>query len=350
MRKKLIFDFCIIKNSLNSDNGIIFVAKSGDNFLDKSLIEKKEYKDIKKVIEKFGYIETSQLQFEPLSELSTQLSSKKMKTFLESYGLNYSKELEDGIKEFSNLKNEDENLSLTKKTVDKLFNFKYKEPDISGKVTLYFYLFLEFGFNQYDKPVIYLNGDFNNSEDHDTRNYIKIVESDFERVIDPNKLNSIVLSSCKKQKDFLREIGILYSGFFKYQRNFEKMDSMVIQEKKYPYKLAEVRKFLDLNQSIVIETNRVGYDTLINLSSKIRTESVVELRQLIPITDIEHEVKELTIFLNKRIKELSEIEEFEKAAKIKKDVDFINGQIIYLKKINRAQITTKEYFKIFSIP
>lgn len=377
MSKKLIFDFCIIPNPFASGiRNIIFVAKSGDNFLDKSLVEKKEYKDIKEIIEKFGYTETGQLQFESSNNPSNQSSVGEMKTFLESCGLKYSRELEVNIvKDFTNLKNETDDDArnnidfiygnndfisgdspISKKTKNKLiesreelFKFKHKEPEMLDKVTLYFYLFLEFGFNQYGKPVIHFNGDFNSSEDHDNRNYIKIVASDFERVLDPNKPNSIVLSSCKTQKDFLREIGILYSGFFKYQRNIEKMDSMVVQEKKYPYKLAEVRKFLAPNQSIVVETNRMGYDTLIKLSNKIKTESVIESRQFIPTGDIEHEAQELSQFLNKKIEILSDDEDFEEAAKVKKDVDFINNQVDRIKKMNKTQITTKEYFKIFSI-
>lgn len=377
MSKKIIFDFCIIPNPFASGTrNIIFVAKSGDNFLDKSLAEKNEYKDIKEIIEKFGYTETSQLQFESSNNSSTQSSLREMKVFLESCGLKYSRELEVSIiKDFTNLKNEtdedarnnldfmygnidfnSDDSTINKKTKNKLiesreelFKFKHKEPEMFDKVTLYFYLFLEFGFNQYGKPVIHFNGDFNSSEDYDNRNYIKIVSSDFERVIDPNKPNSIVLSSCKTQKDFLKEIGILYSGFFKYQRSIEKMDSMVVQEKKYPYKLAEVRKFLAPNQSIVVETNRMGYDTLIKLSNKIKTESVIESRQFIPTGEIEHEAQELSQFLNKRIEILSEDEEFEEAAKIKKDVDFISNQVSRIKKMNKTEITTKEYFKIFSI-
>lgn len=376
MNKDLIFDFCIIPNPFASGiRNIIFIAKSGDNFLDKSLAEKKEYKDIKDIIEKFGYTETDHLQFESSNNSnSLQSSAKEIKSFLENCGLKYSRELEVGIlRDFTSLKIETDreavsNLDLYSSNFDvkdspindstknkliesrsELFKFSYKEPEIGEKVTLYFYLFLEFGFSQSGKPVIHFNGDFNSSDDYDNRNYIKIVQSDFERVIDPSKPNSIILSSCKTQKDFLREVGILYSGFFKYQKNVEKIDAMMIQEKKFPYKLAEVRKFLAPGQSIVVETNRMGYDTLIKLSNKIKTESAIESRQLIPTGDIEREAEDLSQFLNKKIEDLSEHEDFEEAAKMKKDVDFISNQVNKIKKMNKVQITTKEYFKIFSI-
>jgi len=379
MSKNLSFDFCIIPNPFsNGTRNMIFIAKSGDNFLDKSLVDTRDYMDIKEILEKFGYTETSHLQFESSNNSNSKESSpKKMKSFLESCGLQYSRELEVNIvRDLTNLKNEtdeaarnkfdfmseESNFDLTKenliseKTKNKLiesrselFKFKHREPEISGKVTLYFYLFLEFGFNQFGRPIIQFGGDFYNSEDHDDRNYIKIVSSDFERVSDPKKPNAIILSSCKTQSDFLKEAGILYSGYFKYQRNVESMDAMIVQEKKYPYKLAEVKKFLDPKQSIVVETNRMGYDKLITLSNKIKTESIVESRQYIPTVDIEQEAESLSQFLSQKMQVLSEQDQFEEAARMKKDVDFIINQVEYIKKLEKTQITTEEYFKIFSI-
>jgi len=374
MSKNLTFDFCIIPNPFASGvRNIIFIAKSGDNFLDKNLANKKEYVEIKDAIEKFGYIETSQLQFESSNNSNPRNSSlKEMKIFLESFGLKYSRELEVNIvKDLDTLKNDTDfearkNLGFIYGNIDnspidsdikdklvksrsEMFNFKYREPEINEKVTLYFYLFLEFGFNHHGKPMIHLNGDFSSSEDQDNRNYIKIVQSDFYRITDPKKPNSIILNSCKTQGDFLKEIGILYSGFFKYQKSIEKMDNTIIQESKYPYRLAEVKKFLSPNQSIVVETNRMGYDTLIKLSNKIKTESVIESRQLIPVGDIEHQAEDLSNFLNKKIELLSISENFEEAAKFKKDIDFIRERVDAIKKNNKTQITTKEYFKLFSI-
>jgi hypothetical protein len=379
MSKELSFDFCIIPNPFsNGSRNIIFIAKSGDNFMDKSLVDTKSYIDIKEILEKFGYTETSYMQFESSNNSTPpESSAREMRAFLKSCGLCYSRELEVNIiRDLTNLKNETDKAAqnnlefiygdgsfesndkspINENTKNKLieskselFNFNYKEPELREKVTLYFYLFLEFGFNQYGKPIIQFGGDFKDSDDHDDRNYIKIVQSDFERVGDPKKPNSIVLSSCKTQSDFLKEAGILYSGYFKYQRSVEKMDAMVVQEKKYPYKLAEVKKFLDPNQSIVVETNRMGYDRLIKFSNKIKTESIVESRRCIPTEDIEQEAEELSQFLTNKMKALSEQEEFEEAAKMKKDVDFIKEQVDYIKKMEKPEITTEEYFKLFSI-
>lgn len=65
MSKNLSFDFCIIPNPFsNGSRNMIFIAKSGDNFLDNSLVDTKDYMDIKEILEKFGYTETSYLQFE----------------------------------------------------------------------------------------------------------------------------------------------------------------------------------------------------------------------------------------------------------------------------------------------
>ena len=364
MSKELSYDFCIIPDPFSSgDRTMIFVAKTGDNFLNRNIVDNRGYMDIKEILEKFGYTETFHLQFESLS--NPEFTIEEMKLFLEDCGLNYSRELEVNIiRDLTSLKNNTINnphtpsreLIINKNTTNKLieskgglFRFKYKEPETSNKVTLYFYLFLEFGFNQFGRPMIQFGGDFNDSEDHDNRNYIKIVSSDFERVIDPSKPNAIVLKSCKTQSDFIREVGILYSGFFKYQRNVERTDSTIIQENKYPYKLAEVKKFLDPNQSIVVETNRMGYDKLITLSNRIKAEGVVELKQSILTKDIEREAEDLSEFLDKRMQVLSEHDQFEEAAKVKKDVEFIKNKIEYIKSLEREEISVKQYFKLFSI-
>ncbi len=383
MKKQIRFDFCIIPNPFsNGSRNMIFIAKSGDNFIDKNLINSKDYQDIKEIIEKFGYTETGHLQFESSNNSQASSTPIEIKKFLENCGLSYSRELEVSvIRDLNILKKESdksaqntldfiygdytdsimdgeevEELILEESTKNKLieakselFRFKNKEPEVREKITLYFYLFLEFGFNQFGKPIIQFGGDFNDSDNHDDRNYIKIVSSEFERVGDPKKPNSIILSSCKNQGDFLKEIGILYSGFFRYQRSIEKMNSIIVEEKKYPYKLAEIKKFLDPSQSIVVETNRMGYDRLISLSNRIKSESVVESEKLISTTDIQQRAEELSKFLIKRMSNLSDNEDFEDAAKMKKDVDFITSQVEYIKSLNKTQITTEEYFKLFSV-
>jgi hypothetical protein len=301
-----------------------------------------------------------------------------MKSLLKELGLSYSRELEVSIvSDLNNLKVETDKVSqnnlefiygegdfnletedspIKDKTKNKLieskrelFNFKYKEPELQEKVSLYFYLFLEFGFNQAGNPIIQFGGDFKDSGDYDDRNYIKIVKSDFLRVKDDKSPNSIILQSCKSQEDFLKEIGILYSGFFRYQKKLEKGDSMILKETKFPYKLAEVRKHLKPDQSIVVETNRMGYDRLIKLSKKIKTESVYEGNTFIATGDIEYEAEELSKFLSNKMALLSDNEEFEEASKIKRDVEFIREKVVFIKSLNKPEITTEEYFKLFSI-
>jgi len=378
MNKDVDLDFCIIPNPFASGGrNMIFITKNGSNTLNRSVVKNKSYKDIKEILEKFGYTETSSLQFES-SNNSTVSTIMEMRDNLENLGLNYSRELEVSVvKDLNNLKAETDKIAhnnlefiygegdFDKEISDapigestkneliasksELFKFKYKEPELREKVTLYFYLFLEFGFNQTGSPIIQFGGDFKDSEDYDDRNYIKIVESEFERVKDPNSPNSIVFTSCKNQGDLLKEVGILYSGFFKYQKRLEKGDSMILKETKFPYKLAEVKKHLKPDQSIVFETNRMGYDRLIKLSEKIKTESVYEGNKFIATGDIEYEAEELSKFLSKKMDSLSNNEEFEEAMMVKKDVEFIKTKIEFIKSLDKPEITTEEYFKLFSI-
>jgi len=378
MNKNIEFDFCIIPNPFASGGrNMIFITKAGESFLNREVSSNKEYEDIKEVLEKFGYTETDYLQFES-SNNATDSTIMEMKSLLKELGLSYSRELEVSIvSDLNNLKVETDKVAqnnlefiygegdfnletedspIKDKTKNKLieskselFKFKYKEPELQEKVSLYFYLFLEFGFNQAGNPIIQFGGDFKDSGDYDDRNYIKIVKSDFLRVKDDKSPNSIILQSCKSQEDFLKEIGILYSGFFKYQKRLEKGESMILKETKFPYKLAEVRKHLKPDQSIVVETNRMGYDRLIKLSKKIKTESVYEGNTFIATGDIEYEAEELSKFLSNKMALLSDNEEFEEASKIKRDVEFIREKIEFIKSLKKPEITTEEYFKLFSI-
>jgi hypothetical protein len=378
MDKDIDFDFCIIPNPFASGGrNMIFITKSGENSLNREAADNKQYKDIKEILEKFGYTETSYLQFESSNNEGLPKSTiLEMKEFLEDFGLSYSRELEVNIvRDLNSLKIEtdkvaqnnldfiygdgtfDEDGSVVDeeikneliKSKKEMFEFKHKEPELKEEITLNFYLFLEFGFNQVGNPIIQFGGDFKDNDDYDDRNYIKIVESDFVRIHDPNSPNAIVLKSLKTQEDFLKETGILYSGFFKYQRRIEKGDSMILKETKYPYRLADVKKHLKPDQSIIVETNRMGYDRLIKLSDKIKIESTQEGRKFISTGDIEHEAEGLSKFLSDKMQVLSEKEEFEEASKLKRDVEFIQEKLDFIRNLDKGEITTDEYFDLFSI-
>lgn len=364
------FYFCIIPNPFATGNrNIIFITKFGETFLNKSIVNSELYQKTKNLIEGLGYVETNNLQFES-SNNSNNSSSIVLEVIkiIEDFGLTYSREFEVNIiKDFNLIKEHSdfdfdaddmyfdnslissETLDKLKKTKSGLSKYKYKSPEVSEKISLYFYLFLNFGFSEYGRPMIHLGGDFYDSEDSDFRNYIKIVKSDFERIDDKDKPNSIILKSCKTQSDLLKEIGMFYSGYFKYQKRFEKNGSMMLQEKKFTYKLSEVTRFLNPEQSIVIETNRLGFDNLINLSKNLKYESIKESKKHITIKEINHEAEELSYFLTKKMEALSDSDEFEDAAKIKKNIDSIKKKSDMIKKMNKDEITMEEYFKLFSL-
>jgi len=377
MNKDIIFDFCIIPNPFAvGGRNIIFITKSGENFLDRKIVEESTYKDIKEIFEQFGYTETSPLQFES-SNNEKGSSVKEMKLFLEDFGLYYSRELEVNIiRDLNNLKIETDKAAqnnldfiygegnfegpdefpIGNKTKNKLieskaeiFKFKHQEPAYRENVTLSFYLFLDFGINLTGQPTVQFGADFKDSRNKDDRNYIRIIESEFERVKDPKQPNSIVLMSLKKQSDFLKESGILYSGYFKYKKRMEKDGTLMQKESTYKYKLAEIKSFLKPEQAIILTTSRMGYDNLIDLSNIIKKENINESKEFIATGEIEHEAKELSEFLSKKIERLSENEEFEEASMVMKDVQFIKEKVDLVKSLDKTEITTEEYFKIFSI-
>lgn len=332
--------FCIISNSFSKNSkNIIFISSDQENF-------DKEYCKLKDFLEDFGYVEYQPLRFECLDD---KYDDKVfIKNALEKFGLIYSKELEFNlIKHLSNnFKNKEE--KKYQKTNSDLIKFKYQEPQLGEKITLFFYLFLDLGFNHLGRPIIQFSGDFQNIKNITNRNYIKIVKSDFIRVEDSKKPNSIVLSSVKKQKDFLNESGILYSGFFKFETIYENPGSIITKEGKYNYKLIEIKRYFNLEQSIVLETNREGFDELIELSNKTSLESRKEAKKHILVDDVLKKSDDLIEFLKNKIEKLSNQEEFEEAGILFKEIETIEKKKFFLSSLNKDEITSKEYYKIFS--
>lgn len=355
MDKELKFSFCIIKNPfLNGERNIIFVSKPEGTPSTEAM--EQEFGEIRDALNIFGYTETSELKFESPDYLENLVTPVEIIEFLESLGMSYSRELEvDSIKKLSPLKETEVKLFQKEryemvKYNDNQANFNYSEPDIGDKVSLYFYLFLEFGFTSSMKPIIQLGGDFMDSLNYDDRNYLKIVKSDFIRVFDSSKPNSIILSSCKKQDDFVKESGLLYSGHFIHQKRSEVNGKMTFTEEKNVYKLLEVRGFLVPDQPIVIEVNKVGYEKLIQLSKAIKKEMAIETRKMISVDDIKIRAANLTSSFDSKIKPLLIKEDFESIIKIKQNIDFINRKVKLVEDSGKLEITTKEYFKIFHMP
>lgn len=366
MDKKEVYEFCVIPNPFsNGLRNIVFISKNGEKIDETSFCEDNSYLDIKGVLEKFGYTETSPLQFESSNNSPVnKVSTKEVKKTLQKCGLKYNRELEiSALKKLESFKNLENDFShkfeydnpIPKETKNKLieskgdlFKFKHSEPEVGDKVTLYFYLFLELGFTSSGKPVLQFSGDFEDTGHLDNKNYVKIVKSEFKRVRDSKKPNSIILSSTKKQSDFLKEIGMLYGGYFKYQTIYESRNSMMTKENKYKYNLVEVKKYLSPEQSIVIETNRMMYDELMTLSNKARYQYYKENKEYIDTVDINRKSKELVDFLEGKMITLSDNEDFEEAAELKREVEKINSKLFFLKELDKPEITMKEYFKIFS--
>jgi excinuclease UvrABC nuclease subunit len=94
----------------------------------------------------------------------------------------------------------------------------------------------------------------------------------------------------------------------------------------------------------------MGYDRLIKLSKKIKAESIVEGNIKISTEDIEARAGEIKEYFVKKMSKLSESEDFESAAKMKQDIDFIEDRVGLISEMGKPEITTEEYFKLFYIP
>lgn len=349
MNKDINFKFCIIQNPFSiGGRNIIFLSKSDKKLLNKDVLNSTQYKDVREILKQYGYVETGEFQFEsPDNNTSSELPTIDLMIFLEEYGLTYSRELElNIINELDGFKSElSKNNSI--ESIYKSFDNKFSEPNYVEKITLYFYLFLEFGFNDKGKPVIQFNGDFMDSNNYDDRNYIRIIKSDFKRIKDPKKPTSIILSSVKTQFDFIKESGLLYSGYFRYQKNEKKNNSTIIKENKHVYNLLDIKNYINPNQPIIVETNSYSYNKLIDFSNKLKEEKIIEDNTKLSVEYIIKRANKIKNNLQKKMIKASENDDFETSIIIKKNIDLIDEKIDVVKHMLTKEITTEDYFRIF---
>lgn len=367
MREEMILNFCILPNPFNHKNtSVVFISNIGCNFLNYEILTSKEYINAKTHLEKIGFFEVSPLRFETYNDEYEYVNGKinSLCLFMEELDMVYSRELEvNMVRDFDKLKDTDEDFvftydeycnNSTPRDIEPIENINIdrssiKIPEIGETISLNMYLFLEFGFNEQSKPVIQFNGSFYSKKTSDEKNYIKIVESEFIRIEDSSQLSTLTFKSKKTQSDFFKEIGMLYSGSFNFKKKMFLEDSIILKESKYNYKLIEIKDYLDLDESINIKTNSIGFERLLQLSDNIKLEKTKEDKRLISIEEIKIESRELSDFLRDKMLDMSSQERYEEAIKLQDNISFIENKISLLDDLNHTEIEASKYYELFSI-
>ena len=336
----------------------VFITEGGIDFLKEDIIKTDEYIDFIMEIQKLGFIESDNLTFQRgVDEELPVFESGKVKDILIKKGFDYSSPLEKNIiKEFKILQEYKESIkSNFLKSFSKLIDEpKYKIPEIGEKLTLYFYLFVECNFKGDSQCSINLNGNFLSNKNSANRNCIGAAKADFIRIQDNNK--QIVFKSEKLHKDFLSNIPFTYEGIFKnitvVPKGNHYMDEEVFSkiEKTYNYNVLEIKHSIKMDNRITVAVDDVyNYNEMIKFSKEIKRDYEKEQKKYISIQEKINVATSLIPVLTRKMETYAEYEEYEKAARTKKDIQFISEKEDQLKKITEKEMLQKKYVKKFHV-
>jgi len=371
------FDFCIINNPFKDDEYILFVTKKGKTYLDRTIINDNNYNKVTEFIEGLGYIESEILTFEfPTNSNKLRPKSTEIKDILLEKGMSYNKKLEKNIyRDFNILMEQSREPMTNLLSLHGLYNNndypieaikpKKNVPAIGEKIKLYFYLFLECKFITQKECLVSFGGNFISNIDMPTRNYMQKVESEFIRVENIKNKNSIILKSCKNNEDFLKEIDYLKSGAFQYVNTnmldknnqqhidmdmFNKDNPNNILTRTYIYSIVEIMHNINSKGRVIIEIeDNLNFDEMLYFSNKIKREKKTEKNNLIDILPRKKESKELIKILEHKMEHFSNLEEYEKALLIKKDLQFVIKKDKELENLRREKMPILEYRKKFHL-
>jgi hypothetical protein len=359
-------DFCIIENPLDKNKRpIIFVTRKGRQYLDETVINEDDYEKAIFAIQDIGYVESDILTFESSQDPDfPSVALNDIKKMLEEKGMKYSLELEEtmksefelfninGAKQFINNLSTESEANKEKKnyiTPEQMFLYnkksRYKIPEIGEKLTLYFHLFVECRFSG-EKCYLNLNGDFTSSENNELRNYLGAFRCDFIRINNVNNPNKIVLKSCKTNKDILKKLPMDYGGSF----NLKIKENNKLIDKLFVYYLMEVKNNFPLENRITIEIDSsYNFEQMIKMSKKIKTKYELVMKKNYPTTQLLDSFTKMIGVLNSKMFAFADNDEFEKAARIKIDIKYIENKIKKINKIKEGSILYGEFLKNFHV-
>jgi len=351
-------DFCIIENPLDKNKRpIIFVTRKGRQHLDETVIIEDDYERAIFAIQDIGYVESDILTFESSQDPDfPKIAIDEIKKVLEEKGMRYSTELEltmksefelfnlSGAKQFIKKLSDDESHKKEFFIQNPSPSFKktgkYKMPEIGERVTLYFYLFVECKFSG-NKCYLNLNGDFTSKANHNMRNFLLPFKCSFIRINNVYNPNKIILKSCLTNQDILKKLPVDFGGSFALK--IKEKNALI--EKSFVYFLMEVKNNLPLENRITIEVDSsYNFDQMIIMSKKIKYDfEKLFKRQRYGIKHLPEKLSKIKEILTNKMLAFADEDEFEKAEKIKNDINHI-GKILYRLENELKDVNDMSYF------
>jgi hypothetical protein len=280
---------------------------------------------------------------------------------MEDRGVKYSKSLEIKIfKEMKELKNTFS--SFASETNYPPYSFsdpnsqieldltKVRIPKVGGKISLYFYLFLECHFINDDDCILLLNGEFYTSENNHFRNFLNITKSEFVR-IESDLPNVITLQSTKKHKDFIGEVDLLHNGNFKIIKPYmTDIGQKGYKTKEYQYSFVEIKKNINPEHHIILQVSLDGYfNQMLERSKEIKKENLKVRKKTISLDVIKSQVAQIKEKLESKMIDSAETDQYERASYFKNNINLLDNKLKLINDMHKESISLAEYMKIFSL-
>ena len=191
-----------------------------------------------------------------------------------------------------------------------------------------------------------LNGDFTSKESNDLRNFIIPFKCDFIRINNVYNPNKIILKSCQTNLDILKKIPMDFHGSF----NLKTKDKNIIIDKVFVYYLMEVKNNFPKENRITIEIDStINFDKMIIMSKKIKKDYDALFRLSFSQKNLISPFEKINEILEPKMINFADIDEFEKAGIVKKDIQYIKTKIETAKQLKETKIPYYQYIKNFSI-
>lgn len=360
MNFKVKLDFCVVPSPYaQGRKNLVFVSYRGSAMIDEKLCQEEDYELLKYTMNKMGYQEIDFCTFESANNAS--IGSEELNHKLAEAGLHYSKPLEFNIlseldsfnrdlMEIQMYKHEKENPFFEPVVNrEKEIKTKYKVPEVNEKISLYFYLFLQCNFLNDHDCILQIAGDLYSKENNNTRNYLQITKSDFVR-LKSDTPNTIMLQSVKTWGDFIKDIDFLHKGKFVFQKPLIQDGNVIIKTKEFTYDIMSIKTKINPAHKIILEISvNQFYDEIIENSKVIKREQMLNNKKQISLEELRPEILLLKQKIKDKMLHLAEIDEFEQANRLKKDMGFVDDKLNMIDAMEEKSISNEEYSKNFCL-
>ncbi len=362
MRFNLDLDFCIIYNPIfYNDSYMIYFTRRDEAILDYSIREEDAYEELLDFMRSMGYFEVDYLTFEFMGEEEgpVKLEVDDMVARLIEKGAKYNLKFEDVVKDTLEAIKKDldseylnQIFSSSKSTKNKLEIIptrNYKLPEINGRLNMYFYLFLECYFINASEGFLKLTGDFDSRQNTNERNFLRILNTDFVR-IQSDREDYYRFETVKSNVEIVKSVSFLQGGYFQINATDHDEENLSIKHSKtvtFFYSILEIKNKLKKNDKIIIEVPTEKFNTMMEISQRIRHENKFFEKETIAFEDITSSFEILKKMGTKKMLEFAEEEDFIKASAIKRDLKTIGTKERFFMENIFRDVSKREYNKLF---